>query len=75
MDMKDDQRNTNIDEIIRASMELTDEPSVELNNKIKAALYQQEAVMRKQPATRTVSLWYLPMILNLITFNMPLLNI
>ena len=52
--MKDDQRNTNIDEIIRASMELTDEPSVELNNKIKAALYQQEAVMRKQPATRTV---------------------
>ena len=68
--MKDDQRNTNIDEIIRASMELTDEPSVELNNKIKAALYQQEAVMRKQPATRTVSLWYLPMILNLITFNM-----
>ena len=45
--MKDDQRNTDIGKIIRASMELTDEPSVELNNKIKAALYQQEAVMRK----------------------------
>ena len=44
--MKDDQRNTDIGKIIRASMELTDEPSVELNNKIKAALYQQEAVMR-----------------------------
>ncbi len=68
--MKDDHRNTDIDEIIRTSVKLDDEPAVELNKKLKAALYQQEAVMRKQPAARTISLWYLPMILNLVTFVM-----
>ena len=68
--MKNDLFNTEIDEIIRASMKLADEPDPELNNKLKATLYQKEAVMRKQPATRGFSLWYLPMILNLVTFIM-----
>ena len=68
--MKNDLFNTEIDEIIRASMKLADEPDPELNNKLKAALYQKEAAMRKQPATRGFSLWYLPMILNLVTFIM-----
>nr|WP_286151698.1 hypothetical protein [Sporofaciens musculi] len=45
-------------------------PSPELNNKLKAALYQQEAVIRKQTATHTLSLWYLPMLLNLVTFSL-----
>lgn len=62
--------NTEIDEIIRASMKLADEPDPELNNKLKATLYQKETAMRKQPATRGFSLWYLPMILNLVTFIM-----
>lgn len=68
--MKNDLFNTEIDEIIRASMKLADEPDPELNSKLKATLYQKEAAMRKQPATRGFSLWYLPMILNLITFIM-----
>lgn len=66
--MKNDRFNTEIDEIIRASVKLADEPGSELNNKLKAALYQKEAAMQKQPATRAFSLWYLPMILNLATF-------
>lgn len=50
--MKNDLFNTEIDEIIRASMKLADEPDPELNNKLKATLYQKETAMRKQPATR-----------------------
>ena len=68
--MKNDLFNTEIDEIIRASMKLADEPDPEMNNKLKATLYQKEVEMRKQPATRGFSLWYLPMILNLVTFIM-----
>ena len=68
--MKNDLFNTEIDEIIRASMKLADEPDPELNNKLKATLYQKEAAMRKQPTTRGFSLWYLLMILNLVTFIM-----
>ena len=68
--MKNDLFNTEIDEIIRASMKMADEPAPELNNKLKATLYQKEAAMRKQPSTCGFSLWYLPMILNLVTFIM-----
>lgn len=48
--MKNDLFNTEIDEIIRASMKLADEPDPELNNKLKATLYQKETAMQK--ATR-----------------------
>lgn len=68
--MEDNRLNEEIDKIIRGSMKLTDEPATELNNELKAALYRQENALRKQPATRTLSLWYLPMILNLVTFIM-----
>ena len=44
--MKNDLFNTEIDEIIRASMKLADEPDPELNNKLKATLYQKETAMR-----------------------------
>lgn len=66
--MKDNHFNMEIEVLIRASMKMTDIPAPELNNKLKEALYQQEAVLRKQPATHKLSLWYLPMIFNLITF-------
>lgn len=62
--------DTELDKIIRTSIKLTDEPSTELNNALKTTLYQQEAAMRKAPATRSLSLWYLPMVLNLIAFLM-----
>ena len=68
--MKDNHFETEIDEIIRASLELPDEPDPELNNKLKAVHYQEEAAMRKKPALRVLSLWYIPMILNLVTFIM-----
>lgn len=68
--MKDNCFETEIDEIIQASLELPDEPDPELNNKLKAVLYQEEAAMRKRPALRVLSLWYIPMILNLVTFIM-----
>ena len=62
--MKDSQPNMEID------TEMTDVPAPELNQKLKAALYQQEAALQKQPAVRKVSLWYLPMVLNLIMFSL-----
>lgn len=68
--MKEDCSNMEIEEVIRASMKMSDVPDPELNHKLKTALYQKEAVLREQPATYKVSLWYLPMILNLITFSL-----
>ncbi len=68
--MKDDRSNMEIEKVIRASMKITDVPAPELNHKLKAALYQQEAVLRRQPAVRKLSIWYLPMVLNLITFSL-----
>ncbi len=68
--MKTDQSNLEIEEVIRASMKTADVPGPELNRQLKAALYQQEAILRKQPAAHKLSLWYLPMVLNLITFSL-----
>lgn len=68
--MSDNQTNMEIDAVIRTAMEMTDVPAPELNQKLKAVLYQQEAALQKQPAVRKVSLWYLPMVLNWITFSL-----
>ena len=35
------EKEKNLDELIRASMKLADEPSPELNQRLKAALYQK----------------------------------
>ncbi len=59
-----------IEDLVRASMKTADVPAPELNNKLKADLYRQQAVLRKQSAVHKVSLWYLPMVLNLITFSL-----
>lgn len=64
-------KNKNYDELdnlIRASMDIDDKPSLELNTNLKASLYQHEVVLQHQIPTREVSLWYFPMILNFITF-------
>ena len=71
--MKDDRsyiEMQEIEEVIRASMKMTDVPTPKLNHKLKAALYQQEAVLQKQPDTYKLSFWYLPMVFNLITFSL-----
>ncbi len=68
--MRENRSDMEIEEVIRASMKMTDVPAPELNHKLKMALRQQEAILRKQPAMRKVSLWYLPMVMNLITFSL-----
>ena len=68
--MRDHRSNMEIEEVIRDSMKMTDVPDPELNRKLKSALYQREAVLQKQPAVCKLSLWYLPMVLNLITFSL-----
>lgn len=68
--MRDNHSNEEMEEAIRVSMKITDVPTPELNKKLKVALYQQEAVLRKHPATHSLSLWYLPMVLNIITFSL-----
>lgn len=62
--------DTKLDALIRSSMEITDAPSPALNNSLKAKLYQQEALLRRQMPTRSISLWYLPMILHAVTFGL-----
>ncbi len=66
--MKKDFSDTKLDELIRESMKTTDEPSVILNNTLKASLYSREAASRKTARTRPLFLWYLPMILNVVIF-------
>ncbi len=68
--MRDNHSDMEIEEVIRASMKMAAVPGTELNNKLKAALYQQEAALQKQPAMRKLLLWYLPMVLNLATFSL-----
>ncbi len=68
--MRNDRSNMEIEEIIRASMKMTDVPEKELNFKLKAAVCEQEALLRRESVMHKVSLWYLPMILNLIMFSL-----
>ncbi len=68
--MKDNRFDTKTDRIIQASMKLADEPAGELNRKLKEALYRKEKAMQNQPAMCRLSLWYLPMVFNLILSGM-----
>ena len=67
--MRDNQSNIVIEEVIQASMKMTDVPDPELNQKLKAALYQQEAVLQKQPATQKETKTNNPIINNLNTYT------
>ena len=68
--MKDNRSDIEMEEAIRASMKMTDIPAPELDKKLKVALYLKEAILQKQHAVHKVSLWYLPMVLNLLTFSL-----
>lgn len=68
-DMENKNYENSLDELIRASMEVTDEPSCELNIRLKAELYQKEAAMAGKQM-RSISLWYVPMVLNFILFSL-----
>lgn len=68
--MKDNYFSEDLDQLIRESIKMENQPSAELNNRLKASLYQQETARQQIPVTRTISLWFLPMVLNLVTFLM-----
>lgn len=59
-----------LNELIRTSMVLEDIPSPELNKHLKASLYQREAALGQTPALRSIPLWFVPMLLNLVTFSL-----
>lgn len=62
--------NTDFDELIRTAMQTEDQPPVQLNNTLKADLYERERLLRKTRTGKPISLWYLPMVLNLILFGL-----
>lgn len=62
--------NPEFDDMIRAALRIEDQPPVQLNNELKAELYERERMMRQTNPGKVVSLWYLPMVLNLIIFTM-----
>lgn len=68
--MENKKQGTELDELIRSSMDMEDTPAFELNSSLKADLYRQEACMLHQPKTKAIALWYLPMILNFATFGL-----
>ena len=59
---------TELDRLIRKSISRQDIPSPVLNNSLKVELYSREAAMRKTSPAKKLSLWYLPMTVNLIIF-------
>ena len=65
--MENNYNENSLNELIRASMDLEDKPSFELNALLKAELYQKEAAMSEKQV-HSISLWYVPMILNFISF-------
>lgn len=67
--MENKNHEDSLDGLIRAAMESEDKPSYALNARLKAELYQKEAAMA-ETQTRCVSLWYVPMIFNLISFSL-----
>lgn len=66
--------NKNLDDklnqLIQTSMELKDTPSKELNEQVKAALYKRETTLSKAEEIRSIPLWFVPMILNFVTFSL-----
>lgn len=59
-----------LDQLIFDSMKLADKPTEKLNHQLKTELYKREAMQNHQTSLRTISLWYVPMILNFLTFSM-----
>ena len=60
--------NTEFDGLIREALKTEDKPDVRLNNGLKAELYERERFQRQSAEGKGISLWYLPMVLNLIIF-------
>ena len=61
--------DTKFDELILEALKTRDKPAVRLNNELKAEIYERERFRRQGTAGRSISLWYLPMILILLYFS------
>lgn len=61
-----------LDTLIKQSLEIKETPSQKLNLQLKKELYKQKQVKKniKETTERTVSFWFLPMILNFILFSL-----
>lgn len=68
--MENKNYDSELNELIRASMELKDTPSPELNQHLKVSLYQQESTLRQAVSIHSIPLWFVPMILNFVTFSL-----
>ncbi len=68
--MEQENFDKELNELIRASMELKDTPSPELNQRLKASLYRREAALSKTPPVHAIPLWFVPMILNVVIFSL-----
>lgn len=60
--------DTKFDELILEALKTRDKPAVRLNNELKAEIYERERFQRQSAEGKGISLWYLPMVLNLIIF-------
>ena len=68
--MENKKKENELNELIHASMQLNDTTSPDLNKRLKVSLYQREALLRQTAPIRAVPLWFVPMILNVITFSL-----
>lgn len=68
--MENKDYDNELSELIRTSMKLKDTPSPELNKHLKVSLYQREATLRQAESIHSISLWFVPMILNFVTFSL-----
>lgn len=62
--------NSELDKLIRTSMQLKDTPSPKLNEHLKTSLYKRESALHQTVSIRAIPLWFMPMILNFITFSL-----
>ena len=64
-------KNSDFDQSIRRVLhQNTPEPSSELNAQLSARLWQRQEELQK-PKQRTICLWWLPMVANLIVCGVP----
>ena len=68
--MESNNYGNELDELIRASMELKDAPPPELNRHLKINLYEREAAIRHTGAIQSIPLWFVPMTLNFVIFSL-----
>lgn len=60
--------DTEIERIIRAAVQTDCQPSKETDETLKRKLYFREQVISREGQIKTIHVWYVPMLFNLIVF-------